>query len=138
MRLRLFAGLLLAACATAPLTDMRVSLSPPNYAPSKDSSLGIGLLPVSAPPAGVTPRYRWSADRGSFRSWSEVTHEIEEFGRETVNSGGKLYWRYDAAEMATFSPAKVTVITEDAKTGKELAVTVIRFEFDGELVRVAR
>jgi len=137
MRRWVFAGLLLAACATVP-TDMRVSLSPPNYYPSKDTSLGIGLLPVAAPPAGVTPRYRWTADRGSFRSWSETTHEIEEFGRESVNNGGKLYWRYDAADMQTFTPAIVTVITEDAKTGKELAVTVIRFEFDGELVRVAR
>lgn len=133
----ILAAALLAGCATVP-TDMRVSLSPPNYPPSKDTSLGIGLLPVAAPPAGVTPRYRWSADRGSFRSWSEVTHELEELGRETVNNGGKLYWRYDAADMQTFAPATVKILTEDARTGAELAETIIRFEFDGELVRVAR
>lgn len=137
MRRWVFAGLLFAACATVP-TGMRVSLSPPNYPPSKDNSLGIGLLPVAAPPSGVTPRYRWSADRGSFRSWSDTTHDLEELGRETVNNGGKLYWRYDPVDMQTFAPATVKIIAEDAKTGAELAETVIRFEFDGELVRVAR
>ncbi len=137
MRRWIFAAAILAACATVP-TDMRVSLSPPTYPPSKDTSLGIGLLPVAAVPSGVTPRYRWSADRGRFRSWSETTHEIEDFGRETVNSGQKLYWAFDPADMQTFTPAAIKIITEDAKTGAELAETIIRFEFDGELVRVAR
>lgn len=108
MRRWVFSGLLFAACATVP-ADMR-----------------------------VTPRYRWSADRGSFRSWSDTTHEIEEFGRETVNNGGKLYWRYGPVDMQTFAPATVKIITEDAKTGAQLAEANIRFEFGGEHVRVAR
>lgn len=137
MRSLLLAAALLAGCATVP-TEMRVSLSPPNYPPSKENSLGIGLLPVSASPDGISVRYHWTADHGSFRSWSEVTHEIEELGKETMNDGRKLYWRYDAADMQTFPPAHVTVITENAKTGKELAVTDITFEFDGELVRAKR
>lgn len=137
MRRSVFAGLLLAACATIP-TGMRVSLSPPHYPPSKDTALGIGLTPVSVVPSGVTARYLWSADRGSFRSWSDTTHDLEEFGRETVNNGGKLYWRYDPVDMQTFAPATVNIVTEDAKTGARLAETNIRFEFDGELVRVAR
>ena len=125
---------LLAACATVP-TAMRVSLDPPVYTPGKASALGIGLLPIAAPPKGVKVRYRWRADRGHFKSWSEVTHDVERFGVEAVNDGGKLYWTYEGAAL---EPATITIVAENAKNGKVLAETVVRLEWDGELVRVAR
>jgi len=133
------AGILLlsAACATPP-TGMRVSLAPPIYTPAMSSALGIGLLPVAAPPSGVKVRYRWHADRGRFKSWEEFTHEIVDLGPDAVNDGEKLYWAYGASDMTGMPPVNIVIYAEDAKSGKPLAETVVRLEWDGEFVRVAR
>jgi hypothetical protein len=104
--------------------------------PGLSTTLGIGLTAGSVPPSGVQVRYRWHADRGYLKTFSEVTHETENFGTDAVTAGGKLYWSCDG--VGDRSPLAITIVTEKASNGEELARVVVRLEWDGETMRVAR
>jgi hypothetical protein len=135
----LLALALLCACASAP-TDMGIKIQPTSYTAAMSSTIGIGLTPHSAPPRGTKVRYHWTASSGRFLSWSENTHEITERGPETLtlDDGGKLYWAYNAAEMAAKKPVTVTVLTEDMASGKVLARADVHLIWEEDVVRVVR
>ncbi|UPT72524.1 MAG: hypothetical protein M0D55_11140 [Elusimicrobiota bacterium] len=128
---------LLAACGGP--TKMRVDLFPAAYSAAMSSTPGLGLTPVSEPPSGVTPRYRYTATEGYFVTWDESTHEVLIHGPEFVTLTGKVYWSYDAAiPTGRAGPVRLAVITENAKSGKPLARADINLAFDGELFRVQK
>lgn len=128
---------LLAACSEVP-ARMSYVADPAACLPGVSSARGIGLTPSSEPPPGVTVRYRWHASRGNLKTFSEVTHETAFFGADAVTSEGKVYWACDAAGIADGSPVLVTIVTEDAASGRELVRSEIRIETDGEKMRVTR
>lgn len=136
MRLLLLAAAL-AACSEVPVRMSYVA-DPAACLPGLSASLGIGLTPSAEPPPGVEVRYRWHADRGNLKTWSEVTHETVILGADAVTKEGKVYWACDPAGIADGSALTVTIVTENAKNGKELVRSVIRIESDGEKMRVAR
>jgi hypothetical protein len=127
---------LLAACSSAP-TQMRVMVEPPAYSVVMSSTLGLGLTPIAESPPGMKVRYRWSADGGRFLTQSESTAEILDLGRETVTSGGKLFWSYDPSEQKALEdrPISITVLTENVKNGKEIARTEFTLIWDGQFFR---
>lgn len=127
---------LLAACRTPP-TEMRVLMEPPSYSLSMSSTMGLGLTPIAESPPGMKVRYRWSADAGFFLTEKETTNEILDLGRATVTPGGKLFWSYEPGEQAelTNRPVAITVITENAKNGKEIARTEMYLVWDGQSFR---
>lgn len=133
----LIALALLCACGTAP-TRMGVTAAPAACLASLSTTLGIGLTPESTPPEGVKVRYRWHADRGSLKSYTEDTQETVVLGADALNDGGKLYWSCDGEGIGDRSPVTVSVITENAKTGAALARTDVRLEWDDEKMRVSR
>lgn len=128
---------LLAACSEIP-TKMSYVADPAACLPGLSATLGIGITPGSEPPPGVAVRYRWHASRGNLKTWNEVTHENVVFGADALTTSDKLYWSCDAAGIADGSPVLVTIVTENAKNGKELARIVVRVRTDGEKMRVSR
>jgi hypothetical protein len=134
--LGLAAAALLAACGTVA-TEMRVLVEPPAYAIVMSSTIGLGLTPVAETPPGMKVRYRWSADAGRFLIQSETTREIVDLGRATVTEGGKLFWSYDPNEQKALEdrPVAITVLTENAKNGREVARTEMFLIWDGQFFR---
>lgn len=131
-------AVLLGACVPKP-TQMRVDLLPGAYSAAMSSTPGMGLYPVSEPPSGVTPRYRYTATEGFFVTWDESTHEVLQQGPEFVTLAGRVYWTYDpSVPTGRSGPVRIAVITENAKNGKPLARADINLAFDGELFRVQK
>lgn len=137
MRLLVLA-VLLGACVPKP-TQMMVNILPGAYSAAMSSTPGMGLYPVSEPPSGVTPRYRYTATEGFFVTWDESTHEVEQHGAEFVTLAARVYWSYDpSVPTGRGGPVRVSVITENAKNGKPLARADFSLAFDGELFRVQK
>ena len=130
-------AVLLTACSEVP-TKMSYVADPGACLPGMSSTIGIGLTPASEPPPGVSVRYRWHASRGNLKTWSEVTHETVVHGSDALTTEGKLYWACDAAGIAAGDPVVVSIVTENAKNGKELVRAEIRIVSDGEKMRVER
>ena len=130
-------AVLLTACSEIP-TRMSYVADPAACLPGMSAPRGIGITPASEPPPGVQVRYRWHADRGTLKTYDEDTQVTERFGPDAVTAGGKIYWDCDAAGIASGSPVLITLVTENAKNGEELARAVIRVESDGEKMRVSR
>lgn len=135
-RLAFVAAAAFAGCRTVP-AEMRVMVEPPAYAVTMSSTLGLGLTPIAETPPGMTVRYLWSADGGYFLTVSETTREIERLGRKTATGGGKLLWSYDPGEQSELSnrPVAISVVTENAKNGREVARTDFTLVWDGQFFR---
>lgn len=137
MRLPAFlAALLLGACSTPP-TPMRVLVEPPAYVVTMSSTRGLGLTPIAEAPPGMKVRYRWTADGGYFLTEKETTAEVLDLGRETVTTGGKLFWSYEPGEQGALADRGVVikVVSESVKSGKVLAATDFTLIWDGAVFR---
>ena len=135
--LRIAFALLLAGCAGAPPTEMRVILEPASYSASMSSKLGLGLTAVAEAPPGVKVRYLWRADAGYFLSQNESTGEILNLGRETKTDDVKILWSYDPDEPAAIQkrPIAINSIAVNAKNSRSLARTDFTLFWDGDAVR---
>ncbi len=133
----LLAVVFLAGCRTASLTPMRVLVEPPAYAVSLSSTIGLGLTPIAEAPPGMKVRYLWTANGGFFLTQKETTNEIFDLGRETVTTGGKLFWSYEPQEQAELAAREVaiTVVTVNAKSRRVIARTDMFLVWDGQLFR---
>jgi hypothetical protein len=60
------------------------------------------------------------------------------FGADALTTGDKLYWSCDASGIADGSPVLITIVTEKAESGEELARIEVRLQNDGEKMRVSR
>lgn len=134
---RVVLALLLAGCAGAPPTEMRVILEPAMYSADMSSKLGLALTAVAEAPPGVEVRYRWRADAGYFLFQNESTGEILNLGREIKTDDAKILWSYDPAEAAAIEkrPIAIRSIAENAKNSRSLARTDMTLVWDGGAVR---
>lgn len=138
MRAALALVLLLGACRSAPLTQMRVIIEPPSYSAAMSSKLGMELTAVAEHPPGMQVRYLWKADAGFFLVQDEKTARILDLGRQTVSEDVKMLWSYDPAEPMAINraPVSIAVVTATYPKGVVLAQTDITLEWDGAVVRI--
>lgn len=133
----LCAVLLLAGCAGAPATEMRVILEPSTYSATMSSKLGLALTAVAEAPPGVRVRHIWHADAGYFLTQNEATGEIVNLGREVQTEEVKILWSYDPSEPAALEKRAIAIsaIAENAKNSRSLARTDMTLVWDGDVVR---
>lgn len=89
------------------------------YSPLMSSTVGIGLTPAGHQQiAGKPQKFRWQTDHGCFLHWSPPDYTVKNLGRETTNTGGKIYWSYDPEEKPVPTQATVS-LTVSGDNGKE-------------------
>jgi hypothetical protein len=128
--------LLLSACATLS-SGMSVRAEPISYSPAMSSTVGIGLTTVFVPPAGTTVNYHWNTDFGYFVSWHAPDFKISGLGPDLVATEGTLYWTYDPRLTPDQKPAvTITIEAQDAESGRVLARSKIKLDWDRDTARV--
>ena len=128
--------LLLSACATLS-GGMNVRAEPMSYSPAMSSAVGIGLTTLFVPPAETTVNYHWSTDFGYFVSWHAPDYKVVALGHDLVATEGTLYWSYDPRLTPDSKPVVTIVIeAQDAETGRVLAKSKVKLDWDRDTARV--
>jgi len=98
-----------AASHTRPDT-LKIETDRNKYSPAMSSTVGIGLTPILSM-AGINgrPKFLWKTDHGVFLKWSPPDYRVVRLGRETANTGEKIYWSQDFAEHTAPATAIISL-----------------------------